>query len=139
MFYLRQKQRTTKHPNPTMEDLYDTGKVQNPPIAAVTANSFLYLAWAIRSQGAYHSQFVGKNTGMFYCSAAHLTLDIVAWTLTVMMSTNYQLVLIAGAEAKASVSEEEFDGLMGRWQVFNGIRGLFPLAGGVSGLVVALC
>lgn len=56
-----------------------------------------------------------------------------------MMSTNYQLVLTAGAEAEASVSDEEFDGLMGRWQVFNGIRGLFPLAGGVLGLVVALC
>ena len=82
---------------------------------------------------------MGKNTGMFYCSAARLTLDIVAWTLTVMMSTNYQLVLIAGAEAKASVSEEKFAGLMGRWQVFNGIRGLFPLAGGVLGFVVALC
>lgn len=56
-----------------------------------------------------------------------------------MMSTNYQPVLIAGTEVEASVSAGGFDGLMGRWQVFNGIRGLFLLAGGISGLVVALC
>lgn len=79
----------------------------------------------------------GRTPGILL--QCYSTLDIVAWTLAVMMSTNYQPVLIAGTEVEASVSAGGFDGLMGRWQVFNGIRGLFLLAGGISGLVVALC
>ena len=114
------------------QTLYNTGKAQNPPIAAITASSFLYLAWMACSQDAtIYSQLAEKSssTSMFYCGAALLMLSIVLWTLVAMMSTNHQLASIAGAG----------DGVMGRWQVFNLIRGLFPLAGGVLGLVVALC
>ena len=126
------------------QTLYNAGKAQNPPIAAVAASSFLYLAWAARLQGAaVYSQFAGKslNTGLFYCGAALLTLGIVPWTLVAMMSTNHRLESIAGSGdgAGASVSDEEFDGLVKKWQGFNLIRGLFPLAGGLLGLVVALC
>lgn len=126
------------------QTLYNAGKAQNPPIAAVTASSFLYLAWAARSQGAaVYSQLAGKssNTGVFYCGAALLTLGIVPWTLVAMMSTNHRLESIAGSGdgTGASVSDEEFDGLVKKWQGLNLIRGLFPLAGGLLGLVVALC
>lgn len=117
------------------QTLYNAGKAQNPPIAAITASSFFYLAWVARSQGAA----VYSNTGLFYCGAALLTLGIIPWTLVAMTSTNHRLASIAGTGHGLRASDEEFDGLMKNWQVCNFIRGLFPLAGGILGLVVALC
>lgn len=55
-----------------------------------------------------------------------------------MMPTNYKLTEIAQGLDGKEVSDEEFDGLLSYWQVTNAIRGLFPLAGGVLGLLTAL-
>ena len=139
------KSTTSPTPNTLAQQwqtLYDAGKAQNPPIAAVTASSFFYLAWAFRSQNvAIHPQLAGKSSsnGLFYCGAALLTLGIIPWTLVAMMSTNHQLASIVETGDGVRVSDEEFDALMKKWQGCNLIRGLFPLAGGILGLVVALC
>ncbi|ODM20992.1 hypothetical protein SI65_04045 [Aspergillus cristatus] len=117
---------------------YDRGHAQNPPIAAVTACAYAYLGWAVASRSELFSRFAGANTGLFYRLAGFLTVGIVPWTLGFMMPTNYKLMEIAqGLEGK-EVSDEEFDGLLSYWQVTNAIRGLFPLAGGVLGLLTAL-
>lgn len=127
--------------------LYNHGKVQNPPIAAISACSLYYLAYAVRSHSAHYSRFAGESTGAFYAGAAFLTLGIVPWTLVVMTSTNDRIAAVAEIEAGneteekskgGGLSDEEFDGLLGRWQVLNGIRGVFPLVGGVLGLFLAL-
>lgn len=116
--------------------LYDCGKVQNPPIAAVTGCAFAYLGWAISSHSECYSRLAGAYTGIFYRAAGFLTLGIVPWTVFVMTSTNAKIMTIA--EVEAEIGDEEFDVLMRWWQVLNGIRGLFPLAGGILGLATAL-
>lgn len=126
--------------------LYNHGKVQNPPIAAISACSLYYLAYAVRSHSAYYSRFAGESTGTFYAGAAFLTLGIVPWTLVAMTSTNDRIAVVTEIEAgdesekseRSGLSDEEFDGLLSQWQVLNGIRGVFPLVGGVLGLFLAL-
>ena len=44
-------------------------------------------------------------------------LTLVPWMLVAMMLPNHQLASIAGAGDGVRVSDEGFDGLMGRWQV----------------------
>lgn len=131
--------------------MYDHGKVQNPPVAAVVAGSFYYLTWQVRSKHALYERLVGSSDAMLYCGAAFLTLGIVPWTLTAMLKTNAALEGISGGDLTlttkdesgeedvvVTVGDDEFDGLVRRWQVLNGIRGLFPLVGGILGLYAVL-
>ena len=132
--------------------MYDHGSVQNPPIAAVVAGSFYYLTWQVRSKPAVYERLVGSNDQWFYCGAAFLTLGIVPWTLVAMLKTNAALETIAGGDATITtkdettgeddvvhtVSDDEFDGLVRRWQVLNAIRGVFPLVGGLWAVYAAL-
>lgn len=131
--------------------MYDIGKVQNPPIAAAVAGSFYYLTWQVRNKHALYERLVGSNDSLLYCGAAFLTLGIVPWTLIAMVKTNSALETISGGDltftAKdesgeedvvVTVGDDEFDGLVRRWQVLNGIRGLFPLVGGLLGVYAAL-
>lgn len=120
------------------ESFYGHGHAQNPPIAAVTACAYAYLGWAVGSRSELFSRLAGTNTGLFYRLAGFLTVGIVPWTLGFMMPTNYKLMEIAqGLEGK-EVSDDEFDEVLRHWQVTNAIRGLFPLAGGLLGLLTAL-
>ncbi|OJJ85249.1 DUF1772 domain-containing protein [Aspergillus glaucus CBS 516.65] len=120
------------------ESFYDHGHAQNPPIAAATACAYAYLGWAVGSRSELFSRLAGANTGLSYRLAGFLTVGIVPWTLGFMMPTNYKLMEIAqGLEGK-EVSDEEFDEVLRHWQVTNAIRGLFPLAGGLLGLLTAL-
>lgn len=130
--------------------MYDHGSVQNPPIAAFVAGTFYYVTWQIRSKPAVYERLVGSNDQLLYCGAAFVTLGIVPWTLAAMIKTNFALEAIAagdttittkderGEEDVHTVSDDEFDGLVRRWQLLNGIRGVFPLVGGLLGLYAAL-
>lgn len=131
--------------------LYDHGKVQNPPIAAVVAGSFYYLTWQVRSKHALYERLVGSSDAALYCGAAFFTLGIVPWTLIAMIKTNAALETITGGDLTfttkdesgeedvvVTVGDDEFDGLVRRWQVLNGVRGLFPLVGGLLGVYAAL-
>ena len=110
--------------------MYVRGKTQNPPIAAVVAGSFSYLAWTLRS--------VPGNKAGLYGVAAVMTIAIVPWTLLLMNPTNRSLIEKAGAAVELKGDEEEVQGLLRRWGNLNGIRSLFPLVGGVAGALAVL-
>lgn len=116
--------------------LYNKGKSQNPPVALATSAAFLYLAWALRSEGHF-SHLASNNTVVFYSSAAALVLGIVPHTILGMTSTNDKL--IASADNSSTAKDSEIDQLLNRWKVLNGIRGLWPLAGGLLGLAAVFC
>ncbi|OAP64277.1 hypothetical protein AYL99_00249 [Fonsecaea erecta] len=119
--------------------LYDTGKAQNPPIATVTAAAYLYLAWSARRIAPL------GQLPLYYGSAAVLTLGIVPFTLIAMHSTNNRLMQHSEQAASKSVStplqpasDDEVDGLIAKWIILNGVRSLFPLAGGILGIIAIL-
>jgi hypothetical protein len=125
------------------KDLYDLGKTQNPPIAGVTAASFSYLAWSVRS-GTSLRLLAPRNAMQLYAAAAVFTLGIVPYTLITMNPTNNKLIEKAG---KVDVNSKGLDGtgddkevgeLLKKWQVLNGIRGVIPLLGVVAGFVAVL-
>lgn len=51
---------------------FEAGKAQNPPVAAVVASAFAYLAWSARSGSAFHKSFPRSAT-IWYSTAAVLT------------------------------------------------------------------
>ncbi|KIW86766.1 uncharacterized protein Z519_12552 [Cladophialophora bantiana CBS 173.52] len=118
--------------------IYESGKAQNPPIAAVAAVAYLYLAWTARGLAPT------SQLPLYYGSAAVLTLGIVPFTLIAMSSTNNKLMRHSEALSKnpsASLqpsSDQEVDELVARWTVLNGIRSLFPLTGAILGVVAIL-
>ena len=118
--------------------IYETGKSQNPPIAAASAAAFFYVAWLAR-RIAPKSQIP-----LYYGTAAVLTLGIVPFTLLAMSPTNNRLmkhsegVSMEGSAALSQARDDEIDQLLTKWSILNGIRSLLPLAGGILGLVTSL-
>ncbi|XHG03687.1 hypothetical protein AWENTII_006986 [Aspergillus wentii] len=47
--------------------------------------------------------------------------------------------LSASADNSSTAKDSEIDQLLNRWKVLNGIRGLWPLAGGLLGLAAVFC
>ncbi|KAJ4515725.1 hypothetical protein HRR78_001424 [Exophiala dermatitidis] len=118
--------------------IYNRGKVQNPPVAAITAGSFFYLAWSTRTTTPQ------SQLPLLYGSAAAATLGIVPFTLLLMASTNSKLIRHTAASSKElnpgaqQSKDEEILRLLGTWTTLNAVRGLFPLVGAVIGLVAIL-
>jgi noranthrone monooxygenase len=106
--------------------MYALGRASSPPIAVISASCFGWVWW--------HTSEVA------YAAAAGSVFLMIPWTLLVMMPTNNLI------EARARPHEEEdLDGavlrvrqLLRKWSVMNYIRAVFPLAGGIVGLVTAL-
>ncbi|KAK2740999.1 hypothetical protein FQN55_008554 [Onygenales sp. PD_40] len=119
---------------------YDRGKTQNPPIAVVTAASFFYLGWSVRT-GAPLFRKAAENASTLYYIAGLLTVGMVPYTLAVMMGTNNKLAEKAKAveaePAKAMGKGDEVEVLANRWIYLNGVRSLFPLAGALVGFCAA--
>lgn len=107
--------------------IYEAGKTQNPPIAAVASAAFLYLAYS------------GRRPRL-YATAAVLTLGIVPYTLVAMGSTNAALLAVAHAPERVSDSAAAADHapLVRRWVLLNAIRSLLPLAGSLVGIAAVL-
>ncbi|KAL5362096.1 hypothetical protein BJX96DRAFT_153393, partial [Aspergillus floccosus] len=118
-------------------NMYQRGKEQNPPIAAATAAGFLYCAWAVRG-GTSLAPLTPRNAPLLYCAAAALTLAIVPYTFAAMVPTNS--ALIAKAEAKELSVQESAEAvpLLEKWTKLNAIRGVWPLVGGLVGVMAAL-
>ncbi|KAL4803068.1 hypothetical protein BDV18DRAFT_49314 [Aspergillus unguis] len=117
-------------------DMYNAGKTQNPPIAALSAAAFAYLAYAIHSgkgAAATHAVLAPKYAVELYAAAAALTAGIVPWTLAVMRGTNKALQGVADEEGKSD--DGEVKELLKRWSVLNAIRGALPLLGAVAGFL----
>lgn len=118
--------------------IYELGKTQNPPIAAVTSAAFFYLAWSARCIAPQ------SRIPLCYGSAAILTLGIAPFTLLVMSTTNNKLIHHSEFAPKKShspsidTSDEEIDRLLARWTSLNAFRSLLPLIGGLLGLAASL-
>ncbi|KAJ5725765.1 DUF1772-domain-containing protein [Penicillium malachiteum] len=116
------------------KSLFETGKAQNPPIAATVAASFLYLAWSV-GQGAALYKNVVYNRVALYLAAAALTVGIVPFTIITMSGTNKLLLQKAQS---TSESDREVPGLVKQWTGLNFARSLLPLAGAACGIIAAI-
>ncbi|GES62360.1 DUF1772-domain-containing protein [Aspergillus terreus] len=118
-------------------NMYQRGRAQNPPIAAATAACFLYCAWAVRG-GTSLAPLTPRNAPVLYCAAAALTLAIVPYTLAAMMPTNSALIAKADAKELGAQESSEAGPLLQKWTKLNAIRGVWPLLGGLVGIMAAL-
>jgi hypothetical protein len=118
-------------------NMYRRGKEQNPPIAAATATGFLYCAWAVRG-GTSLAPLTPRNAPVLYCAAAALTLAIVPFTIAAMSHTNSALVAKADAKELGAQESAEAVPLLEKWTKLNAIRGVWPLLGGLAGIMAAL-
>lgn len=115
-------------------NMFEAGKAQNPPIAAATVATFLYLAWSIRS-GKHMTGPVARNISALYCTSAMLTLSIIPFTAGFMRTTNNSLLSKAQMDAaSADKHGAEIKILIDKWTYLNAIRSTLPLAGGILGL-----
>lgn len=82
---------------------------------------------------------MGLNISAMYLASALLVIGIVPWTLLFMPATNSALISIARMDANAidKLGSEIMD-LANKWNILNGIRSVFPLAGAVIGITAAL-
>jgi hypothetical protein len=79
-----------------------------------------------------------------YAAAAGSVLSMIPWTLLMMMPTN-NLIEAHASPHDHEDSEEDLAGgvlrvkqLLSKWTVMNYIRAVFPLVGGIVGLVTVL-
>jgi hypothetical protein len=127
-------------------EIYETGKRQNPPIAALTAASFVYLAvFSSRNKSSPLLVFRGApySCAGFYASAALLTVSIVPFTMVAMSSTNDALIDVCeaqnqGAPAGAAATDPEIEALLRDWVSLNRVRSLLPLIASLTGIAAAL-
>ncbi|KAL3429921.1 hypothetical protein BDV09DRAFT_189693 [Aspergillus tetrazonus] len=112
--------------------------MNNPPVAAITAASFVYLAVlsSLRSSPPILFRAAPYSRAGFYASAALLTLGIVPFTLVAMSSTNN--ALIAGQRGSVAATDARIEGLLQDWVALNRVRSLLPLLGSLTGIAVAL-
>lgn len=117
---------------------YESGKSQKPPIAALIASAFFYLAWSTRPASILGRQVLSSAPAL-YITAAILTLGIIPYTIFAMGGTNNALLAKAELDSKQSADASvEIEELVKKWIFLNGIRSLLPLAGGVVGILTAL-
>ncbi|KAJ5833269.1 hypothetical protein N7474_001580 [Penicillium riverlandense] len=118
-------------------NVYEAGKAQNRPIAAITASAFFYLAWSVRSGAPLFRQAAYSQAGL-YSAAAILTLGIVPYTIVAMSNTNNALLNMAKPKIELSDrNQAESVTLLDKWVNLNLFRSLLPLAGGLIGIAAA--
>ena len=104
--------------------MYSLGKAISPPLCLISAGCFGW-AWV-------------RTGKVAHVLAAGLTLSIVPWTLIVMKRTNDSIASPGERQNNEGGDAVAVKKLLDKWAVMNFIRALFPLAGGVVGLVTAL-
>ncbi|GAD96241.1 C6 transcription factor [Paecilomyces variotii No. 5] len=115
--------------------VYQKGKAQNPPIAAVTSAALFYLAWSFRAGTPLYQKATYSLSGL-YCAAGVLTLGIIPFTFIAMARTNNTLMSRSKEELAPSQSTSaELDGLLRDWISLNGVRSLFPLVASFVGIL----
>ncbi|KAJ5232471.1 hypothetical protein N7468_005427 [Penicillium chermesinum] len=95
------------------KNLYDLGKSQNPPARSRRGLCFL---------------------SALFSAAAALCISIVPYTLVVMKKTNDALAMKGSSKSE---SDSDLVGLLQRWGTLNQLRGVFPTAAAICGLVAA--
>ncbi|CAG8902934.1 unnamed protein product [Penicillium egyptiacum] len=107
---------------------YHRGHALGPPLAILGAGGFIWLAL--------------KSHCSLYWGAAILDIGIVPWTLLFMVQTNsriFEFANVKDSSEKPVREETQLAPLLNRWAGLNTIRSLFPFAGGILGLIAALC
>ena len=107
---------------------YHKGHSLGPPFAILGAGGFVWLAL--------------KSGCWLYWGAAILDIGIVPYTLAFMVQTNssiFEFANVKDSSEKPASEENQLAPLLNRWACLNTVRSLFPLAGGILGLVAALC
>lgn len=118
--------------------VFEAGKAQNPPVAAVTSTALFYVAWCVRSGTPYFRK-AAYSLPALYCTAGILTLGLVPYTFVAMRTTNNTLVSKSKVELEASEKNyKELDGLLHSWISLNWVRSLFPLAGSFVAILAVL-
>ncbi|KAJ9660484.1 hypothetical protein H2201_006906 [Coniosporium apollinis] len=105
------------------------GHIQGPALSVTTGLIYAYAAYAKSQQGQ-------NWKGLAIAGAT--TVSMIPYTWTVMTGTNNKLWAAATGEAKLTVGSREAQGLINRWSRLNAVRAMFPLAGGVLGLLSVL-
>lgn len=102
--------------------LYKRGAASAPPVALLASSCLGYTAYQ-------HSLYSAPEAWKFLTAAAVTTMSIVPYTLSCMRATNGRLMeLAADAEKEGEwVKRDEATELLGKWNILNAIRGLFPL------------
>jgi noranthrone monooxygenase len=107
---------------------YHKGHSLGPPFAILGAGGFIWLAL--------------KSGCWLYWGAAILDIGIVPYTFAFMVQTNsriFEFANVKDSPEKPASEENQLAPLLNRWACLNTVRSLFPLAGGILGLVAALC
>jgi membrane protein YqaA with SNARE-associated domain len=134
---LREKQVTPSTAAKIWAYVYNTGKTQNPPLAAITSAVFFYLAWSVR-EGTALSLLAPRNSSLLYSAAGLLTGGIVPFTLACMMATNRALEASEGAKDEVEATRAEVETLLERWGVLNAVRAGLPLVGSIVGVMAVI-
>ncbi|KAK9236969.1 hypothetical protein V1525DRAFT_405199 [Lipomyces kononenkoae] len=99
-----------------------------PPLAVLSTSAFGFLAWKVPS------------ARMAYSIAAVCTIGVVPFTLLLVLRPTFTLMSKAEvAEPKSRGTEDaDWEKLLDRWTLLNGVRAIFPLLGALVGLHTAL-
>ncbi|KOS19949.1 Noranthrone monooxygenase [Escovopsis weberi] len=128
---------TTAHPAQLLSQwsrLYHYGHIMMPSVAVATTGLFALLA--LRSKQ--------RQFQLVYAVAGAATIGIVPFTLLFMVATNDALFrlekLALAAQVGADVASQAVDLIFARelvvkWARLHAIRSLFPLLGGILGMV----
>ncbi|KAJ5244627.1 hypothetical protein N7489_004723 [Penicillium chrysogenum] len=106
---------------------YHKGHSLGPPFAILGAGGFVWLAL--------------ESGCWLYWRAAILDVGIVPYTFAFMIQTNssiFEIANVKDSSEKPASEENRLAPLLNRWACLNTVRSLFPLAGGILGLVAAL-
>jgi noranthrone monooxygenase len=103
--------------------------VQGPAISIATGLIYSYAAYSKSQNGE-------KWRG--FAIAGATTISMIPYTWIVMQRTNNKLWAAVRGESKETVSNAEAQGMLNTWSRLNMVRAMFPLAGGVLGLLSVL-
>ena len=110
--------------------IFQRGHVQGPAIAVSTGLMYAYAAYTKSQQGQPWRAFA---------VAGATVVSMVPYTWVVMARTNNKLWAAVTGESKGgTVNSAEAQGLVNTWSRLNLFRAMFPLAGGILGLLSVL-
>jgi hypothetical protein len=104
--------------------IYNNGRAV-PISALISAISYGIVSYSQRDKES--RQWRG------FALAGALTVAAIPFTMTVLMSTNNELLAAAGSQVK-TLSDDRVRGLITKWTNLNMIRLMLPLSGAIVGL-----
>lgn len=125
--------------------MFQSGKKQGPPLAAVAASSYWYLAWNAYKTSNSTSTLGGSSSNKVaaYIIAGALAIGIVPYTLVFINGTNGKLLKkveeTRGEKiTEVTVQDEGARQLVDWWGMLNLGRGMLVLGSGILGVWTVL-